>query len=222
MLLVFIGLVSISIWSTYFFTFEPPLGYRYDPHRAAIELAKHNALVHFALTQPMPLGSYISTIKDDLRNNYTNAFVKESVFFGQYARYGFPGYLLLIILLIKTPLPLLLFFLISIMYGFKTKQTNLFLLVPMAVVLGSSLFTHVLLVLRYILPVYPLMIIFSSQALTIPYKKTILFPSLAALTLWYIAGTLMVFPHYLSYVNETIGGEKNGYKFLAEGNFDFG
>ena len=42
------------------------------------------------------------------------------------------------------------------------------------------------------------------------------------LGLWYIVGTLGVFPNYLTYFNEFIGGPKNGYQYLVDSNLDWG
>lgn len=217
---IFISLVFISLWSTYFFTFEPPLGYRADPNRAAIEMAKKNVMIKWALTQPVPLGSYLSTIKEDLRENYTNDFIKESYFFGKYSLYGFYGYYQMASFLIKTPIPLIIFFVLSLYYFFR-KKDSYFPLIPIIVIFLSTSFTHVLLVLRYILPVYPFLIIYASQIVNVKKNKFVIV-LIAILTIWYIAGTLKVFPHYISYYNEIVGGEKNGYKYLVEGNMDLG
>ncbi|MFH1187196.1 MAG: glycosyltransferase family 39 protein, partial [Candidatus Levyibacteriota bacterium] len=40
--LIFVFFLLMSLWSTYFFTMEPMLGYRFDPNRQAIKLAKEN------------------------------------------------------------------------------------------------------------------------------------------------------------------------------------
>jgi hypothetical protein len=39
---------------------------------------------------------------------------------------------------------------------------------------------------------------------------------------WYSLGTLRVFPHYLAYFNELVGGPKDGYKCLLDSNLDWG
>ncbi len=221
-ILIFISVTFFSLWSTYFFTFEPALGYRFDPQREALRLAKHNTIINFALNQPIPLGSYISTIKEDSRTNYTTDFVKESVFWGNYSKNGFYGFFLLPVFLIKTPLPLIIFFIFSLLYFRNKNRENLLLLIPLGVILASTLFTHVLLVLRYILSIYPLIIIYTSQIINIVQRKKYFSYILFVFTIWYMLGTLSVYPHYLSYFNELVGGSENGYKYLAEGNMDLG
>ncbi len=42
------------------------------------------------------------------------------------------------------------------------------------------------------------------------------------LLLWYVISSLMVFPHYLSYFNESVGGAKNGYRYVVDSNLDWG
>ena len=37
-----------------------------------------------------------------------------------------------------------------------------------------------------------------------------------------IVDSLLIFPHYLSYFNQTIGGPKNGYKHLVDSSLDWG
>jgi len=43
-----------------------------------------------------------------------------------------------------------------------------------------------------------------------------------ALWLWYVAGTVRVFPHYLAYFNELAGGPSNGYYYLVDSKLDWG
>lgn len=43
-----------------------------------------------------------------------------------------------------------------------------------------------------------------------------------ALLSWYIIATLHIFPNELAYFNELIGGPKNGYRYLADSNLDWG
>jgi len=42
------------------------------------------------------------------------------------------------------------------------------------------------------------------------------------LGVWYVVGTLSVFPHYLAYFNELVGGPRNGYRYLVDSNLDWG
>ncbi len=42
------------------------------------------------------------------------------------------------------------------------------------------------------------------------------------LMLWLIAGTLLAFPHFLSYYNELAGGSTNGWRVAVDSNYDWG
>jgi len=42
------------------------------------------------------------------------------------------------------------------------------------------------------------------------------------LLVWLIAETAFAYPYYLAYFNETIGGSKNGYKYVTDSNVDWG
>ncbi|MEK7500741.1 MAG: glycosyltransferase family 39 protein [Patescibacteria group bacterium] len=44
----------------------------------------------------------------------------------------------------------------------------------------------------------------------------------SVLMLWYLAESLLTFPHYLAYFNELAGGPANGYKYVADSNLDWG
>ncbi len=42
------------------------------------------------------------------------------------------------------------------------------------------------------------------------------------LVFWYLASSLSIWPHYLAYFNEIIGGPSNGYKYVVDSNLDWG
>lgn len=215
--------ILLALWSTYFFTFEPPLGYRFDSNRPAIKFAKENSLIKIGLTQPIPLGSYISTIKQQLVYNYSGWYRKDSFVFGNLSRNGHSGLYFPLIILVKTPIPLLLLFIISLFYfrgSFRKYQT---ILIPFCLILFLVLISNVTLVTRYLLPIYPLMIIYSTKIINIKTKYNFQkFLFIGFVLLWYIWGTLQTFPHYISFTNEFTGGYKNGYKYVFDANWDWG
>lgn len=45
---------------------------------------------------------------------------------------------------------------------------------------------------------------------------------LPVMLIWLVASNLWIWPDYLSYFNEFIGGPKNGYKYLRDSNIDWG
>jgi len=222
-ILSFIFITTLTLWSTYFFKLEPPLGYRFDENRPAIKLAKSNPLIKIALTVPIPLGSYVSTIKELFMFNYTNLYIKRSYFPGDVSIDGSPGYLFPLAVLIKTPIPLLMLFFLSILFFYKNSKNGKYLLVPLFLIFFTVIFSKTILVIRYILPIYPLIIIYSSQVINIKIaKRNLLYIFLGLMMVWYIVGTLNSFPYFTSYMNETVGGAKDRYKYLADSNYDWG
>ena len=45
---------------------------------------------------------------------------------------------------------------------------------------------------------------------------------IAVLLLWLAADTLIIYPYFITYFNELVGGPKNGYKVVADSNLDWG
>lgn len=222
-LILFVCISLLSLWSTYFFTFEPALGNRFDPNRPAIALAKNNYFVHLALTVPTPLGSYISSLKQIILFNYSNLYSKNSMFFGNVSSNGFPGYYFPALLLIKLPLALIILFFLSILFMLNRNKNNKFIIIPIITIFISILLTKVMLVTRYILPVIPLIIIYASQSANFKFKNNLIsYCFFGILIAWYISGIINVFPHYISYANELVGGTKNAYKYVFDANYDWG
>ncbi len=46
--------------------------------------------------------------------------------------------------------------------------------------------------------------------------------SFLLLIAWLVAETAFAYPNYLAYFNETVGGPKNGYKYVTDSNVDWG
>ena len=78
---------------------------------------------------------------------------------------------------------------------------------------------------RYILPVYPLLCVWTSQIALQLRERTLsrkLRWGILFLLVWYAAGTLYIAPHYMAYFNEIAGGPNNGINLLFESDFDWG
>ena len=80
--------------------------------------------------------------------------------------------------------------------------------------------------IRYILTVYPFLIIYASgflSRLSLDIaKNTLVTAIVAVLSLWYIFSSAGVYPNYLAYFNEIVGGSRNGYKYLDDSNIEWG
>lgn len=126
--------------------------------------------------------------------------------------------------LIKTPIPALVFMLYGILLFNKYKNSiidKLFLLLPpISFFIITSLWAHNIGV-RYLIPIYPFLFVYSGGIIGFINKKSIL-ALFILLSSWYISSTITVYPNYISYFNEFIGGPKNGYKYLNDSNIEWG
>lgn len=213
-------LVLLTIWSTYFFTLEPMLGFRNDPNRQAFEFVKKYPPLTFLLKQPVPLGSYISTVKNNFLYSQTDKFPKYAAFWGKFRESG-PGYLVWLIFLIKTPVPLIIIF-VRLLFKKKLTEPEIFLrfiliFIFLAMIpLGSNLR------LRYFLLIYPILAVFAGNFFVDFWKKSSGKVMVIFLVLWLARGTVSVYPHFLTYFNEIIGGREKGYKYVVDSNLDWG
>lgn len=129
--------------------------------------------------------------------------------------------------LIKTPIPTLIFILSSLVFFNRIRDkemvNELFILVPIIILLVFSFFNHINIGVRHILPIYPFIFVFVSKIINLKVKKQGIFTiSIILLSLWYVTGSLMIYPHYLAYFNEAVGGPNNGHKYLLDSNIDWG
>jgi hypothetical protein len=130
-------------------------------------------------------------------------------------------------ILLKTPVPTLLLAAVAvtcIAIRRRAREAEILIVAAIGVFIGLFMLLNNLgTILRYVLPIYPFAFVLIGRLATeeLPYRPAIRAAG-SALVLWYLAGTLSVFPHYLAYFNELIGGPANGYKYLAESNLDWG
>jgi 4-amino-4-deoxy-L-arabinose transferase-like glycosyltransferase len=158
-------------------------------------------------------------------------------------------YYFVVTFLIKTPLPLLLFILLGFVllrrYG-AGLAAEAMLLLPPGFYFLYSLTAGLNIGNRHILPVYPFLIVFASKAARVfdelspardggEAKKVAaagwrrqltssrsLAMACAALLAWQAAATGFIYPHFLSYFNELVGGPTNGHRWLVDSNLDWG
>lgn len=75
--------------------------------------------------------------------------------------------------------------------------------------------------LRYVLPCFPAVAVFSSQAFATARSPRSRRGAMALLG-WSVAACLGQYPHVLGYFNEIAGGSRNGYRYLLDANVDWG
>src|SRR3989339_530729 len=121
-------------------------------------------------------------------------------------------------LLSKVPIPLIILLVMAISIRNKGKLN---LIIPiLSLTLPFILFTNSNPGIRYLLPIFPFLYIYVSD---LANSKKMVFNSILWLLIgWFAVGSIIIHPHYLAYFNEFIGGPKNGYKYLADSNIDWG
>ncbi len=136
-------------------------------------------------------------------------------------------YLMSIALLIKTPIALLVLLLAALYQILRIRQispSEWLILLVIGVVL--TLFTFLKSVgvgIRYVLPIFPFLHVLVSRVVRDELKLQKWGGiALVGLVVWYAAETLHIYPHYLAYFNEFIGGPRNGYRYLADSHLDWG
>lgn len=144
---------------------------------------------------------------------------------GNFSKDGFLHYFLFAFL-IKTPIPFLIALLGAILYSRKLnldRTTNFLLWGTPAIFFIAATFRAENIGIRYILPIYPFLIVLVSGFL-FKFKnfKLQFYILIFAFSIWYIAGTVKIFPDYLAYFNEFVGGAANGYKYLDDSNLEWG
>lgn len=144
----------------------------------------------------------------------------KSFLLGEYSSEGFWSYFPLAFIF-KTPLPMLVLLMASIILYKWTKHKNYneaFLFIPFVLYLASFMVNELSIGIRHILSAYPLMFVFVGKLSTLKFRyKNILGIILLG---WYIGIALLIFPHYLPYFNEFAGGK--GYDILIDSNIDWG
>ena len=145
---------------------------------------------------------------------------------GNFSKDGW-WYYFIFAFLIKTPIPALVAFAASLVAYKKYKLTGLekqLIFIPVTVFLLVTSFKAENLGVRYILPVYPFLILYAGGLADLRFnlnKKVILIFT-AGLGVWYVFSAVQIYPDYLAYFNEFVGGPANGYKYLDDSNLEWG
>jgi len=131
--------------------------------------------------------------------------------------------------LMKTPIALQLAAIIGFWASWRKKPfASSFALVAVSAVgvylVGFSYLSSISVGLRYILPIYPFLCVLGGAgvAVLLSSRKVWIVSVGALLLVWQAAAALFVYPHYLAYFNEAVGGPANGYKYLVDSYLDWG
>ncbi len=136
---------------------------------------------------------------------------------------GAPWYVLPVLFLLKTPLPVLALLLLAL-FARPAGPPGLAPFLGTAVLVYGFVACFVLQVplgLRYLLPLDPLLSVFVATRLAPPLPRWRLAAGLAA-GAWLALSSLAIHPHYLAYFNELAGGPARAHRIAVDSNLDWG
>ncbi|MBI5573899.1 MAG: tetratricopeptide repeat protein [Elusimicrobia bacterium] len=158
------------------------------------------------------------------------AFLPGANFFCGKMETPLPWYYYFYAIVIKTPISVLILYItgliLAVLTLVKKKQkqdvyTNIvFILAPIVIWLIFASVSSAKLGLRYVLPIYPFLVMTAGHILDRKTSTKII--AVSILGIWTFYNTLSIYPHFFSYFNEFVGGSKNGYKYLVDSNLDLG
>ena len=151
---------------------------------------------------------------------------------GEYSNRGFATYFPWAFA-VKTPLPLLLLFLAGFAAAVHAAARCGTRWSPLAVGLGLFAATYFFtlaqsglnLGYRHLLPVTAVLALTAGGLAPSRFAVRWRRPWTVTLGLalaWLVAGTLFAAPHWIGYFNEAVGGWRNGHRYLADSNLDWG
>ncbi len=223
-LAVLLVIAFVAMWASYGFETAPLVPHR--PTHATIDRFVSSAGVRelayrVAESLPMPFPTYFRGVRWLQRYAERGA---PAFLMGQYSSKGW-WYYFLVAFAIKTPVPMLLLLAWAVYWavhrGLEASRRDYVLFVPLVVFFGATLFSFLNIGYRHILPVLPFGFVLVSQVVTWARKRWAQ-AALVLLCLWYALASARIYPHYLAYFNELVGGPDNGYMYLVDSNLDWG
>jgi len=143
---------------------------------------------------------------------------------GRRSLHGFLEYYLAA-LLFKTPLPLLLFAALGLVFGWRrlSPPDRTLLTVPAALLLVVFSLTRVDIGVRHILPLVPALVLLAAVAVVHLWQKgRVARVAVSILILAWALGFARAAPQYLTYFNVLAGGPAGGHRFLLDSNLAWG
>lgn len=159
---------------------------------------------------------------------HTLAFLSRTSFLlGGFSEEGFWLYFP-VAFLAKTPLPALI--LVSLSFaGLLTrhnfhKRPIFTLWAPVLVYFSIAVWARMNIGIRHILPIYPFLFVLAGESAAALWQSRTVWKRGCLILIggWALWGSVVTYPNYLAYFNETAGGPKNGHNVLLDSNLDWG
>ncbi len=162
---------------------------------------------------------------------YGQAFVlrdlsRKMYFMGELSSEGFWSYFP-VTFLVKTPLPIIFLLIAATWYWVRNSRERLLgrdLLIPPVVYFTIAVLSRLNIGVRHILPIYPFLFVFLGGAVVAMWRDASrsVRAGLACLAIWYLCSSVNIYPHYLAFFNELVGGPRFGHRVLVDSNLDWG
>lgn len=179
---------------------------------------------------PIPFGAHMNSIR--LHQSFISSMTRKQFLAGERSTTTW-WYYHLVTFVIKNPLPLSIFLGLLLVIGIKQRKRfrfsrwircEAFLILPAGMIfVYFSFFFPLNVSSRFVLPAYPFILIGIGSVLRWSMLKRrsvqIIFGVCVG---WYILSSLAIFPDYLAYCNELIGGTEQGYTWFADSSYDWG
>ncbi len=223
--LIAIGLIGyLTIWGSYRFRYEASATSKQSFHGFWDQSLPEQPLIKQVFlrareSRALP-EAYLFGLSRVIKGTTRDAFLMGEVSKGWW-------YYFLVTFVVKTPLPLLLLLALALSLLPKLWRENrvgaLFLIVPVLIYFAIASASRLNIGHRHLLPIYPFLFVLAAAVIPWFQKQKVLIKGfLAALAVWYMVASVSIFPHYLAYFNELVGGPENGYKYLVDSNLDWG
>ncbi len=117
----------------------------------------------------------------------------------------------------------------SLPHFLKNNFTAIAMIIFLIIYWGASITSNLNIGIRHILPIFPFVYILISGQIKKLFEKihnkSLIIVSwlvVVGLLIWYVISSLLSFPYYLTYFNELVSGNKNGYIYVTDSNLDWG
>ncbi len=177
-------------------------------------------LAAYKLDAPFPsdLARGLTALRPHLTDTPTASYFLGEVRIGRVWAY-YP-----VALAIKTPIALQALFTAGLLLLALRRSLVLlaFLLAPGLLYLGLAMQANLQLGVRLVLPAWPFAVLVAGLAVERAVASRAGRAALAVLLAWLAVASLSIYPHGIAYFNEWVGGPRNGWKYLADSNVDWG
>jgi 4-amino-4-deoxy-L-arabinose transferase-like glycosyltransferase len=178
------------------------------------------------MSRPLPLASHLRMLQIILEERGRTSFL-----WGQLKQGGWWWYFPFAFA-IKTPIPLIIGLVaavvVAVRRGWRLAWEEMVLWFFPLFYMATAIQSELNIGYRHLLPAFPFAYVGIGRLarwLLQPWQsrwRWIVRSVAAALGVWYVVGTLGVYPFALAYFNEFVGGPRNGYHYLVDSNVDWG